>query len=98
LCYFPVFRVRPWTDEPFIGDVRAQQLSNPRARAPGERRQPMRGAPPLSQGRRWGMQPARALRMHMYGGAADGGVFACEDAAVKMGVWLYMEQMYRAIV
>ena len=26
LCYFPVFRVRPWTDEPFIGDVRAQQL------------------------------------------------------------------------
>jgi len=54
LCYFPVFRVRPWTDEPFIGDVRAQQLSNPGARAPGERRQPMRGAPPLSQGRRWG--------------------------------------------
>jgi len=28
--------------------------SNPGARAPGERRQPMRGAPPLSQGRRWG--------------------------------------------
>ncbi|KAK0614082.1 hypothetical protein B0T14DRAFT_295125 [Immersiella caudata] len=82
VVFSPVLRVRLWTDEPFIGDVQAQ---NPAARAffrSRSRRQPMHGAPPLSQGRPWGCSQHARCACTCTAGRC--GVFACVRTAAKV--------------
>jgi len=69
---FPVLRVRG----------RASRSSETcKLRTPGpelrSRRQPMHGAPPLSQGRRWGCSQQHARRVCTCTAGRCGGVFAC---------------------